>query len=747
MTALAAVYLAHAWCSDPELIATVERFLTSLELPIAERIVTAEDRAAPIVHAIESARVWVWERPGIAVDRPSVFPSSPLPDVPSYLPDRPRTPTPTWTLVSFEYVRVVAPGAEDPKPPLRWRVDDPQAQVTSGRIEVFAPGRESPVGVLHLNLAALERGERPWDGHVGTAGPFRSGYLSCEHSEYLLRLVIEAEVGAPQSKECRVRVEVVDLRLLAGPRNLLDLERHREVFDRVFGSEGEPVAEDVPVELPPPNRTVKVPLRSNLFGTYNPEQPEDEQQSASAASFEQYRLLWGDGPELPLLAGVFFRSSRNQAVLAPKAWGNRRVLWDWRERKEDLSGLAAPVAAYIDAARNYLPDEPRPTGHTACHVDRGGKRSRDGRPPLFTTNQRAPFRVRTVDAYPTGAWSEPIQEGDLAGYAGVVLRPPRQAGEALSAHAYFSTQALPGIEVEGKVDLESADLQARTPVFEVWRTIDIALHLRKRDDIPPVDIAAAARYFLPAFLELRNLTRQVDVIPADTYNYTIRAAIAQCEEPVGTNPLYAEFKAQDHLFNRPADHAAAREAVVVHPQGEMLKSFRVWLKNRPSTGFDAPKGTDDASLMDALYLESGKSRYEKRVSDIASRVLHRALHNVAATTRGLIIFQAEDLTATGSLGGFVLDDARHWGSICLFDTSLAPPRSLAHEVGHELFLPHRVPPSKEGGEGEEAADPRAHDPVDAACLMSYRAPDHFCGLCVLRLRGWDHRTLIEQGQE
>lgn len=62
--------------------------------------------------------------------------------------------------------------------------------------------------------------------------------------------------------------------------------------------------------------------------------------------------------------------------------------------------------------------------------------------------------------------------------------------------------------------------------------------------------------------------------------------------------------------------------------------------------------------------------------------------------------------------------------------------TFAHEVGHHLFLPHTNPPAR------DAASLRVHDSLDLRCLMSYdRARHDFCGLCLLRLRGWDGAKL------
>src|SRR5690606_2035827 len=96
-------------------------------------------------------------------------------------------------------------------------------------------------------------------------------------------------------------------------------------------------------------------------------------------AYRWHENLWGAGPEVPLLADVRFRNSSGRPVLAPKAWGRRRVLFAWVEVAEDMSALPPRARAYVDQARNYLTAEPEP-GSRACHVDRAGKRSRDGRP-------------------------------------------------------------------------------------------------------------------------------------------------------------------------------------------------------------------------------------------------------------------------------------------------------------------------------------------------------------------------------
>lgn len=67
--------------------------------------------------------------------------------------------------------------------------------------------------------------------------------------------------------------------------------------------------------------------------------------------------------------------------------------------------------------------------------------------------------------------------------------------------------------------------------------------------------------------------------------------------------------------------------------------------------------------------------------------------------------------------------------------------TFAHEIGHHLFMPHAKYPLPPGNQpGGFQVD--RHDDDDNECLMSYARPrPAFCGLCQLRLRGWDATAL------
>jgi hypothetical protein len=77
----------------------------------------------------------------------------------------------------------------------------------------------------------------------------------------------------------------------------------------------------------------------------------------------------------------------------------------------------------------------------------------------------------------------------------------------------------------------------------------------------------------------------------------------------------------------------------------------------------------------------------------------------------------------------------------------SPASVVVHEVGHGLFIPEHAPRlANEGWVNADGADPKVHVTEDH-CVMSYDKDTHqFCGLCMLRLRGWRYQRFDQTGQ-
>ncbi len=72
--------------------------------------------------------------------------------------------------------------------------------------------------------------------------------------------------------------------------------------------------------------------------------------------------------------------------------------------------------------------------------------------------------------------------------------------------------------------------------------------------------------------------------------------------------------------------------------------------------------------------------------------------------------------------------------------------TAAHEIGHNLFLPHAPLPQTNIPGGAIGSQ---HDQADMHCLMGYddSQPLRFCGKCLLRLRGWSTTLLDKDGSK
>ncbi len=105
------------------------------------------------------------------------------------------------------------------------------------------------------------------------------------------------------------------------------------------------------------------------------------------------------------------------------------------------------------------------------------------------------------------------------------------------------------------------------------------------------------------------------------------------------------------------------------------------------------------------------------------------------TTTGTKIGLGEDALAKLGLVYLVTPDpgaATTWkGS----GNAKKPWAIMLHEIGHGLWLPH-AKATRTGQPVADSPDPAAHV-ADDPCLMSYDGEtDQFCGMCMVRLRGW-----------
>jgi hypothetical protein len=623
---------------------------------------------------------------------------------------------------------------------LAYRLSNTAGLARTGKLELFTRHQKAPLWSRELSAEEVTAGDHRlrWDGRVTECDAFPDGVVTVEHSPYKLKLTLQGGGWA----ECpvawtyfHVLVDGMDLEL--GDSRVLSRQRDRDLATALG-------------RLPAPREKAEVRLASNLFKTAPVEMEDD-------TDFHQYRAAWGNGPDVPVFARVWLKDSAGRRVDAPKALGRVRFLWDWEDAAEDLTRHTPTARTYLEQALKRQCSTSRPRGDNA-HRDVGGKRGlpsscvfpkQSGYAPQASPKEGTfPFRVVPCRKRGWAAYSEAWTSGAFAGRTGVLFQPSRIAGDAwrVTVQLAYERRKDGGVvlDVEDDAPLPAA-VRASTGVFETWREVDISRIVRKQAGIAPFSLATVQEQFERAFLRLTDRSGGVSVMDAADYNARISRAVAACSWEV---------------------RAAVDPAVDQYAAGGQALTFRSW------PDFQAEvkrlKRCDDAGLVRWLappHIEvrlSDEVAYHRTCKDWAKRIVVTAFDEPRAGRAGIELLQFSRLyNHERAPGGVAVNGfAKEFPSaarvrcavvLCAGVANYAgqgnfnsPEQTIAHEMGHQLFLPH-APFSSSGVPG--GANAAHHDMNGSDCLMGYdySVERRLCGLCLLRLRGWDKRKLSSDG--
>jgi len=623
---------------------------------------------------------------------------------------------------------------------------------------------------------------------------FPDGYVTLEYTPYKLKLTIgrDGQCGEPGFAWTHFHLLLHDeTKLELGPKEAIPsagkrpevLAFEKEILDRMAAEGGLPAAAD------PPRR---IRLVSNLF-KIAPAEMDDE------TGFKEYQTLWQDGPQLPIVAVVHLRDSKGQPVKledgpGAKALGLTQLLWDWKDVDEDVAANQSQPKpkTFIEQAIDYYEDNALPHNEKAgkvvtskgdnCHVDRGGKRGPDarwvfpsqagyaGKDPLDAG--KFPFQVEAAKERVWASYGRGWTTGKLQGRAGILFQPSRMAGDTYKLRAYVALDrklehnAAAGKDEETVIVDVSTDppraagnktepaltatpnLVKETGTFEVWREIHVSRYVRKIAAIPaflPAHLADIQAPYAEANVQLENTMQANDqYLVADhrrsdgstpDYNALCRNAIAgDAFLALAIDPA-ANHAASGATFEV-LTYAAFAAAVLAHHHGN----------NAQAAAFMAANGANDAAeysntltqllsglatpVIEGLSILSGHKNGAAAEARDGVTILHfDYLHS--AVTAAMVVRGARVRLLNGQ--AVDLPDANR--NRCGFVFWNAQVDTFVHEVGHHLFLPHAPFPAAKPPAGSQ--DER-HDELDEYCMMSYNRPRvSFCGLCQLRLRGWD----------
>ncbi|QRK13128.1 hypothetical protein JQX13_25740 [Archangium violaceum] len=450
-----------------------------------------------------------------------------------------------------------------------------------------------------------------------------------------------------------------------------------------------------------------------------------------------------------------------------------------------------------DATRSAN-DHEYPKGDN-CHVDRGGKRGpgakamfpkQDGYDAKATLDAGVfPFKVEPCKQRKWAAYSQGWCKGKLIGQTGVLFQPSRMAGDDYVVSVYLAYDKTAkdtwALDVKTEPLKVNAAITARTGTLQLWRELHLARYVRKDAtvaDFVGANLANMRAGFHKAYVEVEDKRgadntyllaehRQAGAGAAVDYNAVADAAL------VGTgNVLY---KNPERLAVDPAaDHAADASAF-------NLRSYEdfVWLMHERLNGGSAVVA-GDLTAPQCLILGTAnlaglapgpfrtrvrrtqnwlrangvdtRAKYSDLLTNTAPfEALVNDLHplsggKVGAAPDGVSVVHFDYVHSVvrealpdgiAILQGVAMGANDRTRNRCVLAFFQADFGTLLHEIGHHVFLPHSKHHVGNTINPAGAQDDR-HDDDDDRCIMSYsNARDVFCGLCQLRLRGWDATAL------
>ena len=555
-----------------------------------------------------------------------------------------------------------------------------------------------------------------WDGAIDPHPDFPDDYVTIEHSPYVLKLFVDGEESEELTAEFKVEVSRIELEL--GDKAVLRKPRDKALY----GTLGVPAV----------GATEEVRLVSNLFKTSDSEDSDD-------TSFTVYRDLWGDGPAIPVFATVYVHSASGGEKVAPLALGGAAFLWDWEDVAENTSHHHTAARTFLDNALDYYHVATSPSGDN-CHVDHGGKRG-PGAAPVFPAQAghaptdsliggQFPFKVEAASTRTWAAFSYPWTSGTLGGKTGVLFQPSRMAGDAYRLTVYLALDE-EALDVTDAPPL-TAPVNTSSGVFEIWREVHLAKLIKKNNNCPGFSVNDVQDYYERAFIRVVDKMGAAQIMQEADYNRMVKEAVERIDNKqlrMAIDPAQNQYVAGNRAVYFRSYANLDPSVKNKYSQKEYWATCTYWAKQ----------------IVEWIAKEYRAS------SDGVTILQFRGLHNHSNKVSLLYGFTSHRMTSGGRRRTAVVD--------CGPNTPSKREVTIAHEMGHNMFMPHA--PFVSGSGGLDLLDilwdeldvydvdlpagyqPDMHDEDWHHCLMGYNddAPKEYCGLCLLRLRGWSKDNL------
>ncbi len=506
---------------------------------------------------------------------------------------------------------------------IHWTIAHPE-RVTELTIEILCVGRGAPIWRKTLTWTAgacPASSHTPFDGSIDTptvpvqepsgaaavvarldGGLLPSGYLDVRRSPYQVVAKITGTVPGARATVPRrwvyVDVLVASVTLAWGDRrwraarlsgvsqanSWAATNSDNALFQRVINMTPAPTAGHV-YELALPSNLFAKKANAGIMGLA---------EASDTTDFDVYKDLWGDGPRIALRAEVkVLHSDGVTAVLAPRALGGARVLWDWDDDQPDR-WQTWRTDTEKQLTEDFLDDDvfalnrahqPRSAN---CPVELGGKLGAPNA-PVFPSGAVTTLAGVTVTPCPTRTWAafSTFGAGGDGSRSAVVFNPARMAGDRYRVRAW--------VEVSDEMDCTTAlagpaRLNAEAGVFVVRRQVDVHYATLPNSQLG-VTPAALQTALEQEFLDTTDIKVAFHPhnISLPVYGQSVRAAV---DERIADPAQRARYPAGHLFFEFALDLAPASHPAVINyrPRNQYEQDLRNALRDNHVLRVTLPPG-------------------------------------------------------------------------------------------------------------------------------------------------------------
>ena len=592
--------------------------------------------------------------------------------------------------------------------------------VQSVRLRVAAQ-KEPAKFLLEKSLSGKPqaKGMYMWDGAVTDAG--FAGCINLLSSPYLLQLGLTPKGGTlAYTNKATVKVELMQTELAIGDESGLGenednfgvLEPLKEDL-RKFGGKG------------------KIRLNSSLF-------KEDGAEMKNDKSFRVYHGALHKGAPIPLFLRLWLKGKGGNRVRSSKAVAKTPILWDaLPEQESDLEanlserGVHDTAKRFIKKAAAHKHGESEPAGIT-CHKDLGGMRVKQSDRGFSEKHWKTLWESWGAEDPKQRGWAALSQCGpsdEVRADCGIVFYNGRMAGDRHRIAAYVDLESK--LDVKDRKAGDGVEDACKSPplAFLNWREVKVTRQYKVGTGTVPLEFGESNREFNQAALSIipkaglfpEEIAERWKAAYQDIVKlYSFDSIIQNGAEP-DPDGYPVRYRSYNDYWER------------IHPE----KGFfgKLWHRIVGFFGTDEEKGYREKCDKKAYMIYSAvAARFPLGENGLTCfKFGKRGEHNMweGAYTAGIAPW----------IAGY---SNRYQSVLFVFDPGQAA-HSVTHEIGHSLFLAHG-PGHWVKGKNPGGYQDDAHD-KDEFCLMSYH-PDgaHFCGLCILKLSGWDYKKIHKDGK-